>query len=374
MKRILFFIESLSGGGAERVLVTFLKHIDYKYYNVSLLTLVDGGVLNDEIKDLPISHKSVIQFSSKKLIRFWNRFKYKLIYAWLPIKLVNRWIIPQKGFDVYVAFTEGFSTKLLSYSPKKKIAWVHIDLKTYPWTIKEHIYKGLQEEIESYNKYDRVICVSHSVENIMKDYYCLSNTTTIYNPIDTEYIIRKSLIHYDYTISTGFNIVSVGRLVPQKGYDELIPIIANLRKEGFDVHLYLIGEGLDRNILEELVKINNLEGFVHLLGYLNNPFPLMKMMNLFVCSSRAEGFSLVIAEAMLLGLPIVSMDCSGPNELLDNGKYGILCDNYADLTIAIKRVIDSQPFRQVLCQKAKERSSQFQINNSILSMYKEFES
>lgn len=372
-KRILFFIESLSGGGAERVLVTMLNHFDYAKYDITLLTLVDDGVLREEMMELPIRYTTVIRPSNKPWLKILNKIKYKLIYHWLPVKLVNWWIIPQNNVDVYVAFTEGFATKLISYSIQKKITWVHIDLKSYPWTLHEHIYRNLLEERETYSKYNRVICVSKSVEEVMRDYYKLSNTSTIYNPIDIEHIRNKAELEIDIEISSSFKIVSIGRLVPQKGYDKLIPIIAELRKEGYDIDLYIIGEGLERNKLEQMISIYNLSENVHLLGFLKNPFPVLKKMDLFVCSSRAEGFSLVIAEAMVLGLPVVSMNCAGPNELLGNGKYGLLCDNYRQFYEEIKHVISSSELHMSLSRKSREGLIRFQICDSLNAVYREIE-
>ena len=77
-------------------------------------------------------------------------------------------------------------------------------------------------------------------------------------------------------------------------------------------------------------------------GFMKNPYALMSKMDLFVCSSRAEGFSLAIAESMVLGVPVVSMNCSDPNELIDNNKYGALCDTYDDLEKAIQNAIEGK--------------------------------
>ena len=75
-------------------------------------------------------------------------------------------IIPQKGIDTYIAFTEGYCTKILAHTKRNKIAWVHIDLKALPWTINEGIYKNKQEEKNVYTNYNKVICVSNSVKRI----------------------------------------------------------------------------------------------------------------------------------------------------------------------------------------------------------------
>lgn len=362
---ILFFKESLGGGGAERVLVTILKHLDYEKYSVTLLTLVDGGVLKEEIMGIPIRYMTVIRSSDKPWSKLLYKIKYKLIYKWLPIKIVNRLIIPQKHIDVYVAFTEGFATKLMSYSPQVKIAWVHADLKKDSWTIDKHIYKNLEEEKQVYSRYNEVVCVSRSVENVMMKHYELNNTTTIYNPIDVEDILQKATISTVLNVSTSFNVVSVGRLVPQKGYDLLIPMIGRLRRQGFDVQLYLIGKGIEHKHLEGLIKEDNLQEFVHLVGFLSNPYPLMSQMDLFVCSSIAEGYSLVIAEAMVLGLPIISMDCAGPNELLGGGEFGLLCDDYNALETAIEKVISDRNYYLELRKKASKRQYFFNVSKTI---------
>ena len=283
----------------------------------------------------------------------------------MPTKFVNWWIIPQNNVDVYVAFAEGFATKLISYSLQKKITWVHIDLKSYPWTLHEHIYRNLQDERNTYHKYNKVICVSKSVEEVMRDYYKLFNTSTIYNPIDIESIRKKAELDVDLEISSSFKIVSVGRLVPQKGYDQLISIISELRKDGYNINLYIIGEGPERNKLEQLISKYSLGESVYLLGFLRNPFPVLRKMDLFVCSSRAEGFSLVIAEAMVLGLPIVSMNCAGPNELLDGGRYGTLCNDYDNLEVSIAKAITDRNYYLDLKEKASKRRSFFGVMKTI---------
>lgn len=365
-KHILFFIESLSGGGAEKVLVTLLKHLDYSRYEMTLLTLVDTGVLRGEVDMSKLHYKPVIREAKSLWQHIWNRIKYKLIYQYLPCEVVNRWIIPQNGIDVYIAFTEGFATKLLSYMPKKKFAWVHADLQTDPWTLKSHIYRDFSEEQKVYNRYDKVACVSKTVEKVMKDYYGLKSTITIYNPIDKYVILQKAKPPIDIKLPSSFKIVSVGRLVYQKGYDRLISVIGKLRQEGKDVQLYIIGEGSERKHLESLIHNQGLKEVVHLVGFLNNPYALMSKMDLFVCSSIAEGFSLVIAEAMILGLPVLSTDCAGPNELLDHGNFGILVDNdETKFYEGLHELIDNSVLLDHLKQKSLERSQSFGIANTI---------
>lgn len=368
-KHILFFIESLSGGGAEKVLVTLLNHLDYSKYEITLITLVDTGVLREEIDKSRIYYSPVICEAKTKWQHLKNKIKYKLIYHYLPCRLVNRWIIPQKEFDIYIAFTEGFATKLLSYTSHKKIAWVHADLKTDPWTLKSFIFNDLQEEQKAYNQFDKVVCVSKSVEQVMRDYYGADTALTIYNPIDTDDIQQKANQPIGLNIPSSFNIVSVGRLVYQKGYDRLITVIKQLKDKGKDIQLYIIGEGSERKKLEDIIQDKGLQDVVHLMGFLKNPYALMKKMDLFVCSSIAEGYSLAIAEAMTLGLPILSTNCAGPNELLEYGKYGLLVENNEFcLYNGILHFIDDIELRENMKTKAIERSKIFGLDKSLFDL------
>ena len=104
--------------------------------------------------------------------------------------------------------------------------------------------------------------------------------------------------------------------------------------------MWILGEGSMHAKLENLIHINHLENMVTLLGFQRNPYPWIAGSDAFVCTSRAEGFSLVIAEAMVLKTPVFSVDCSGPNELLDYGKYGILVENTEEqLTDMLRKLI-----------------------------------
>lgn len=366
-KRILFFIESLSGGGAEQVLITLLRHLDYSHFEVGLMTVADVGIHLADVDYSRVNYNTLIPHSGGFLKKLWYKLKYKLIYHYLPTSLVAKLIIP-RGYDTYVAFVEGYCTKIIARLPKKvrKVAWVHTDLKDNPWTIEKRIYNCLEEEKVSYVQYNAVVCVSRSVEETMSTYYNLNNCQVIYNPLDTDKIRELSAIGTeDMKLAAGFNIITVGRLVPQKGYDLLIPIIARLRAAGLDVSLYILGDGECRKMLENQIIELDLCKYVHLLGYRPNPYALMRQMNLFVCSSRAEGFSLVIAEALALGVPVVSTLCSGPNELLGNNQYGMLCPDHEELYQTISNIVRDATLYADLKRRAEIRQDMADISRII---------
>lgn len=330
-RKVLFLIESLSGGGAEKVLTIMMKHFDHERYEVTVCPIVDTGVYTDEVKSYVAHYTPVINYNGGFVSRFWNRIKYKLIYSYLPLSWVYRLFVPT-GNDVEIAFCEGYVTKLLAHagSKSKKIAWVHIDLKENPWPEKLGFFKDAGEEQQAYSVYDKIVCVSHTVEHSFVQKYRLpGQTTTIYNPIDVEDIMERGGEKVS-TDNGAKRIISVGRLVNQKGYDRLLKVVRRLHEERHSLQLMILGEGTGRKELEEYIAEHDMKQYVSLPGFKPNPYQEMRSSDLFVCSSRAEGFSLVIAEAMVLGLPVISTYCSGPNELLEEGKYGILTENSED--------------------------------------------
>ncbi len=371
-KRILFFIESLSGGGAEKVLSTIVKHIDTQKFDVTVCVITAGGEYDEDVANYvrlyPLLKRQETYHGVGKI---WYRLKYHLIYDWLPRRMVCQLFLP-RDCDVEIAFVEGFATKLLSYSTNskaKKIAWVHCDLKNQPWPIQKGIYRNKEEETEVYRKYHKVVCVSKQAEQVMKEYYGLSNTKTIYNPLDSAEILKSAKQPCSqYVDATQFNVVVVGRLERVKGYDFLIPIIHHIREKGANVHLWIVGEGSEAANLNHLVQDNGLENGVTFTGFLKNPYSLMSQMDLFVCSSRAEGYSLVVAEALILGIPVVSMRCLGPEELLDDGKYGALCDNYEQLENIIAQLVKDRNKYEDLKHMAEGAMERFDIEQTMLQV------
>ncbi|WP_368263391.1 glycosyltransferase, partial [Clostridium disporicum] len=294
--------------------------------------------------------------------------KYHLIYK-LPAKVVYK-VLFRKKFDVEVAFVEGFATKVISNSNNnvsKKISWIHVDPIERDYA--DLYFKNLDEHKKCYNKFQKIICVSNSVKDSLVKKYNISKekVKVQYNPIDKESIILKANENCTLIDSNKFTIISVGRLVHQKGYDRLLKIINNLKNEiDIKFELIILGEGQERENLEQFIKANDLEEYVKLLGFEKNPYKFIKQADLFVCSSRAEGFSLVIAEALVLGIPVISTNCSGPNELLNFGEYGMLVDNNEnDLYLALKDIISNNDLLEELKNKAKKRANSFNYFTTI---------
>lgn len=360
---ILFLIESLSGGGAEKVLATLVKHLDQ--FDVSLCCVVDCGKYVEEIK--PYVHYSYI-LPNVENAPLWRRFlyrvKYKCVYEWLPLPMVYRLFVP-KHADVEVAFVEGFATKLMAHScnhKAKKIAWVHIDLEHFHWT--KNVYKDLDEETEAYKQYSEIVTVSNTAESAFKRVFKIDTprTQTLYNPIDTGKIIRQSEKEAALMPKHCIRFVSIGRLTRQKAYDRLLRIALKLKTEGYSFELWILGDGEQRDSLDVFVRENGLDDVVKMLGFKPNPYVYLKQCDLFVCSSLSEGYSTAVTEALILGLPVVTTDCSGMSELLKNGECGVITENSEDsLFRGIKRLLDEPATLKHYQLKAIERGKDFSL-------------
>lgn len=376
MSKILFFIESLAGGGAEKVLSTLVKHIDQTRVDVTVCAISGGGKYEKEVAD-SVKYVSILKDSSSYtgIGKLWYVLKYKCIYEWLPMWLVYRLFVP-KGYDVEVAFVEGFATKLLAASSNKrakKVVWVHCDLKEFPWPVDTGVFKSRDVERVAYSKYDEVAVVSKASKNHFVEIYGLADRTRcIYNPIDRKAIAELASLGKRDSEDKRFRFVSVGRLTEAKGYDRLIEACARLMREGLVFELWIVGEGSDRALLEKQVEECGLKDVVKFLGFQKNPYQYLNQCDCFVCSSRTEGYSLVIAEAMCVGLPVISTRCAGPEEILDGGKYGVMVENSTEgLYEGMKKVLSLSDLNE-LKQLSTERAGSFDLERTMQEVYEVF--
>lgn len=367
-QNLLFLIESLSGGGAEKVLSVLLKHIDKTKFNVTLCTIVDTGIYAAEIRKY-VNYTSVLGNPQKKglLGKILYKILYLLIYRFLPSQLIYTLFIPKKN-DIEIAFVEGFCTKILSHSTNKKaqkIAWVHTDLINNHWITS--VYKNEKEEKQSYQKYNKIIGVSNTATNAINQLYNIHTAITLYNPIENDNIIKRANEFISLPPKTqSIRMVTVGRFVPQKAYDRLLRVINRLYENGYSIELWILGDGEQRPMLEEYIQTHSLYEIVTLWGFQKNPYPYLKHSDIFVCSSVSEGYSTAVTEALILELPVITTACSGMDELLLNGKCGLITDNTEeDLYLGIKKCLDHPDILSAYKTQIKQRNKEFELSNRI---------
>ncbi len=375
--KLLFLIEALSGGGAEKVLSVLLKHIDKTKFDITLCTIVDTGIYAAEVRKY-VNYTSVLGNPQKKglLGKILYKILYLLIYRILPSQLIYTLFIP-KGNDIEIAFVEGFCTKILSHSTNKKaqkIAWVHTDLINNHWITS--VYKNEEEEKQSYQKYDKIIGVSNTATNAINRLYSINNAITLYNPIENDNIIKRANEFISLPPKTqSIRIVTVGRFVPQKAYDRLLRVINRLYENGYPIELWILGDGEQRPILEEYIHTHSLNEIVTLWGFQKNPYPYLKHSDIFVCSSVSEGYSTAVTEALILELPVITTACSGMDELLLNGKCGLITENSeSGLYEGIKHVLDNTNLLASYKQNILKHQERFLLSNQMTQIENLFKS
>ena len=365
MKKILIFVDSLNEGGVTKVLLDLLENINREKYDITVMTLYNQGVYISEVKQYArytycfnIPNFNDQSLKAELYRNYWGGMLR------LPESFMYKCFVKEK-YDIEISFMHGWSTKVISGSnnkKSKKIAWVHVDLVT--WNRGDGVFKNLEHHKKAYSKFNEVICVSQTVKEGIEKKYNVKNARVLYNPINREKILKLSKEKIDdINLSNKFKLISVGRLSEQKGYDRLLRVFKKLKNDVIDIELILVGNGDKYNELNKYIVENKLEKDVTLLGFKENPYKYVRASDLFVCSSISEGFSLVIGEAMAVGVPVVSVDCPGPNEILDYGKYGKLVNNSEeDLYNGIKEMINDRVLYEKYNNKSNERGKMFSIS------------
>jgi len=360
MKKILFILPSLAVGGLERVQVTIANALVRRGYDVKVMLLNPVKALASELDE-----RVKLVYKPEKTHKIMKRIPYirHKLYddgMWetrASAKKLYKYYIGKEKFDVEIAFFRGLPIKIISGSTNKasvKIAWVHSDFKVCKGVANN--FKSMQHVKNAYGRFDKIVCVSGQAQQSFIDVVgCVEKTELIYNLLPVEEIVKKSIEEIDIQ-KQKFMICAVGRLGAEKGYDRLLSAVVRLKTEGFDFDLWLIGDGREKDALQKFVKENALDN-VLLLGKQSNPYKYMKQADLYVCSSLYEGFNLTVAEAMILGIPVLSTKCTGPSEILDNGAYGMLVDNSTEgLYQGIKELLSDDADKLAYYkQKTQER-------------------
>lgn len=348
----------MGGGGAEKVLVDLVNSLNHNKYKVDVVS-VTGGVHESRLSPHVNYHKMI-----KTENKFLKELLTRIIYH-LPFSLVYK-LVKKDEYDIEIAYIEGFPTRVIAAgrSKAKKLAFVHCDISNI--NIIEKVYRNSKECIQEYAKFDKVSFVSKAAEEgFFKVNGKIYNSVIVHNVVDVEAVKKKSLEKNDYEFSTKrIKLITVGRLTEQKSYDRLIEIAAEIEKN-FDFEIWILGEGEQRAYLEKLIVDLDVKS-VKLLGFKNNPYCYMKKADMFVCSSLFEGYSTVITEAVILGLPIITTDCAGMDEILENGTYGIITENTKEgLKNGLIKVMENREFFEKYKRIALIHSENYSNDNAI---------
>ena len=369
-KKILIRIGSLRHGGAEKVLVTFLKNLPQNQYEIDLLlNLYSGKYLSEVPNWINIIFLNKGEMITTNRIQDIPKKAMRVIYQTalkkFPSFLYNG-KLKGKKYDIEFAAIHGMRDEVLN-SPlqsSKKIVWIHNDLSQ----VKEYT----ETEIKKFFGFDKIMVISEKIEKLFLE--LAENETQkqkivkIYNPLDTEEIVSKAeqtIINYEFDQKVP-TFISVGTVFPQKGFDRLLKVHKKLLEQGFKHKILIVGDGYDFENIKKLKTELNVDETATMLGFTDNPYPYFNKADFFILSSRYEGFPTVLFEAITLKKKIIATEVSGVREMLNDGELGLIVENseegiYSGMK---KALLDSQDFEKYT-DKLKDYEMPFNLENSV---------
>lgn len=348
MAKILFILNDLGGGGAERVFVNLANGFANNNISVQFLVGKKQGVYLDLLNKLiPVGEVGGMSFYKylRVLPNTFKKNKYSHVFT---------------ASDY--ASAAAILAKKISGTSAKIYLTHHYNLpagRSLKYWKGDFVVKLIHRFITP--SADKIIAVSNGSLAWLRSFsnHKLMQGMSIYNPVfdDTIYTLAKETADYPVDITGKIILVSAGRLEEQKDQLTLIKAMGILKKTYPKIVLFILGTGPLQALLQQHILQNDLQKNVYLVGFQVNPYKWMDGCNVFVMSSISEGFGNVLVEAMALGKTVVSTDCpSGPAEILNNGELGYLCpvSNPEKLAISIAEAIKKPFDSNILIQSAQQ--------------------
>ena len=360
MKKILFLIHDLGQGGAEKVLVNLVNNMDHTKFDVTVMTLFDCGE-NRQFLHPKVKYKTWC----KKMVPG-NSHLMKI----LSPKRLHKLIIREK-YDIEIAYLEGPCARVISGCTDptvRLVSWIHIEQHTAKRAAQS--FRSIAEAKKCYRKFQKIICVSKTVqEDFQRVLGIEASYEVLYNTNESNEIIQLSeeIIHDIKFDTNKINLVGVGKLLKNKGFDRLLRIEKRLLDEQYPICLSILGDGIQKTELQKYVQDNKMDEEVKFLGYQLNPYKYVAKYDLFVCASFAEGFSTAATEALIVGTPVCTVEVSGMKEMLgENNEYGLVVENNEEaLYQGIKKLLDDSELLKHYKKKAEERGKMFSTEKTV---------
>lgn len=361
MKKLLFVITTMGGGGAERIIAYLCNYFSEKEdIKVELLLLRSEGntylhSISEKVNICNLNIKGRLRWNVLTIVNFIRNLKPDICFFGLD------------GLNILMA-------PFLPFLKRNRTLFIVRETNVLSSMWGKTLINRLPYKL-FYNRYDKIICQSKDMaKDLIENWYAdIHKVSIINNPVDTDIILRNSTKISDSSIGKEYYVCS-GRLAPQKGFDILIEHIhtynQKYRDNPFPYTIVILGEGSERHKLEQLLQKYDLSENILLPGRIENPFPIIKKAKGFILSSNFEGFPNVLLEANALGIPVFANKCPGGiNEIIIEGINGYTADfsSFEDFSIKL-RLFMSTNFNNT---KIKELNFKRYDKSIILPKYSE---
>lgn len=359
-KKILFMINNLSRGGAERCFLNQINYINAKYSNVYLVTLLKEKENNSYFNELCLDKNKIFY------INFKNPADIKKYY------ILSK-IIKKNKIDIVYSTLEhaNIIARILKiYNPRVKIFIREsniADKKILKFKILDIFLNPLSEKI---------IAVSNEVKNSLVKYQKIYKNKIIIIPNGS--IIPTKLKNYEKN-NKNLKILNIGRFTEQKGHLFLLEAMNDLKKEGYsNIHLTIVGDGTLKKKMEDFIRENNLESSVSLRDIIEDRNILEEVYlnsDLFILSSLWEGFPNALLEAMSYGIVPVATDISGTREVIKDGVSGYLIKpgSVSEIKEKIRFILNNPDVLNSISENSHNRiKCDYSLENQIINLIKNF--
>jgi glycosyltransferase involved in cell wall biosynthesis len=370
MKKVLIASFDMEVGGVERSLISMLNHFDYDQYQVDLMLyshtgdfmelLPAGPTLlpeNNIYKTfrMPVSQVMKNGNWTIGLTRMLARYKANLQKnaetGYKQMQYMWKYALPflpkmEKEYDIAISYLWPHYFVAEKVKAKTKIAWIHTDYSTVETDVKL--------DLEIWNKFDYIVAVSEECKRaFLLTHPSLYKKVLVIENITSPEVVRtlsNELVEDIMSQDRRFKLLSVGRLSYAKGIDIAVRALKILENKGYnDIAWYVVGYGGEENKIRELIKKNRLEGSFILLGKKINPYPYMKIADLYVQPSRYEGKAVTVSEAQIIGKPVLITNYLTAKSQVENGFNGCICKLTAEgLAEGIEKLYENNEERSKL--------------------------
>lgn len=349
MKKIFFIINCYTkGGGAESLLTQIVNHLNPEKYEIGIMEIIHDTVktepVNPNIRMYPYYVKADDSGRKAKMYYVYHEWD-KVIAEYIPM-----------DYDLYVSFNYLKPTFLLPPG-KKNIAWIHSDvyLLGKPDKVEE---RALQEE--AFCKAERIISISDLTTQSLIDLFPKhkDKLRVIYNGLDTESVRAKSMEPTEVKLCHPA-ILSVGRLDARKNPLRMLDIFEKVHGREAGAHLYYLGYGELQEAVLQAAQEKGVSEYVHLLGYHDNPFPILAQCDVNCMFSHYEGFPMALLEGVALDKPFVSSVVGGSKELANGGRCGRTVETDEEAAEAILTALHAD--RRQMAKECRESIKRFEL-------------